>query len=78
MNHEPFRKLFIKRGRWEGNDLHLCVLCITIFQFLVFIPGNNYYVTKQIPMPFWVAGATRLCALCGKNKFLCLSVFISG
>jgi hypothetical protein len=38
--------------------------CITMFQFLVLIPGNNSHVTKQIPMPFWVAGATRLCVLC--------------
>ena len=38
-----------------------------MFYFLVFIPRNNSYVTKQIPMPFWVAGATRLCDLCGKK-----------
>jgi hypothetical protein len=39
-----------------------------MFQFLVLIPENNSYVTKQIPMPFWVAGATRLCAFVVKNK----------
>jgi hypothetical protein len=36
---------------------YFCTLCATLFQFLVFIPGNNHHVTKQIPMPFWVAGA---------------------
>jgi hypothetical protein len=48
----------------------MLALCTTLFQFLVLIPRNNSYVTKRIPMPFWVAGATRLCVLCGCFVFL--------
>ncbi len=32
----------------------LCELYTTLFQFLVLIPRNNYYITRRIPMPFWL------------------------
>jgi hypothetical protein len=45
------------REEHEGTCSAVKRLGTTLFQSLVFIPGNNYYVTKQIPMPFWVAGS---------------------
>jgi hypothetical protein len=43
--------------RFFYKILLLSALCTTIFKFRVFISRNNSYVTKRIPMPFWVMGA---------------------